>query len=380
MSDIIEMKCPNCGGELTLTKTGGFICEYCDSRFSSESELEGKKAYLQEKGKIEAWEEQREREQQAAEESQKQAEVEPAENVRRRKRNQLIGGGAVILSAALFIIGKTSQSLALTIIGVVLWFFAGIFAILQSTKQKKSGALLIIIMMIVAAIVGCSIKGGTKTGSDNNAQPVAENAAADDSGAEGAVSKNTSPYTDINDFYYSVDTAAMTITLNDFKPEARERDTNIVLASQYTLNGAVYSLTAIGDDACFMGESHIESVVIPEGVTYIGANTFNSVVNIKTIYLPSTLQVLDPNFFSYLDNETVTFEYGGSEETFNALTNYSNPQGNANFVFHFNSELRGGLDEIDRPLSPDERSESEKMGDSLGGAFNGFINGLGGDD
>ena len=282
----------------------------------------------------------------------------------------------MLVSAILFIVGKTSDILSLRIIGVVLWFFAGIFAIIVASKaskeKRKSGALWIFILMIVALIVSLIIKGGSadasgnQTTADANIQTEIENA------------ESASSYTDINDFYYSVDMDNLTITINNFKAEARERDTEIVLASQYTLDGTVYNITAIGDDGCFMGESHIESVVIPEGVTYVGANTFNSAAGIKYIYLPSSLQSLDPSFFSYLDDQQITFEYGGSEETFNVITNNSNPQGSPNFTFHFNSELRGGLDDLDRPLTPDDRSDSEKLGGAFADAINGFVNGLNG--
>lgn len=99
MSEIIKLKCPNCGGELTPLSDGGFLCEYCDSRFSSQIDVEEQKGYAREKGKIAAQEEHQkklereqqekiDREQEEEKKRQQEQAVIDAQNAKIKRRNR----------------------------------------------------------------------------------------------------------------------------------------------------------------------------------------------------------------------------------------------------------------------------------------------------
>ncbi len=160
-------------------------------------------------------------------------------------------------------------------------------------------------------------------------------------------------YTPINDFRYHVDKEYHTITLISYDRGPDEDIHKILLSPVYTLNGEDYTLVSMGSDACFFGKTWIESVIIPEGVTYIEGNCFNS-CGVKDVYLPSTLEEIPESLFSYLGDEYKVY---------------------CNSVI----DLPADRDTNDYELRTYGTSGAEELGESFAGAINGIFKGLGED-
>ena len=115
-----------------------------------------------------------------------------------------------------------------------------------------------------------------------------------------------SEYTSIEDFDWDVDEYG--IVLGDYK--VYKDKCKIRLSDRYTINGEDYHIYYL--EGCFFC-ANIKSVIVPEGVTKIKHNTFNS-SKIEYLYLPSTLEEFDGWY--YMDSNLKALYYGGSEEEF----------------------------------------------------------------
>lgn len=153
-------------------------------------------------------------------------------------------------------------------------------------------------------------------------------------------------FTSINDFTYTLDKSKKTVTLNRY----RGRDKKIRLSPVYTIGGEDYALVSVGETACFLEKTSITSVYIPEGVTHISDNCFNSCASLKYLYIPSTVQSLGSAFFDYMHEYTAFCDSSAN--------------------------LPGERDENDYEEIVDDTSQAEELGRSLGGAANGFIAGF----
>ncbi len=160
-------------------------------------------------------------------------------------------------------------------------------------------------------------------------------------------------YTPINNFRYHIDEENRTITLISYDKGPDDDIHKILLSPVYTLNSEDYTLVSMGSDACFFGKTWIESVIIPEGVTYIEGNCFNS-CGVKDIYLPSTLEAIPESLFSYLGDEYKVY---------------------CNSVI----DLPADRDSNDYELRTYGASGAEELGESFAGAINGLVMGLGED-
>lgn len=265
-------------------------------------------------------------------------------------------------------------SLVLGIIGIVLSFvFIGIlpgiigliFGIIASVKNSKNGiaiaglicsstSVLLFCVLLFIALTSPSqssddlsaVSQMTVTGSEYvepehaNQEPIKESVWANE-------------FTPINDFRYHIDKENHTITLISYDRGPDEDIHKILLSPVYTLNGEDYNLVSMGSDACFFGKTWIESVIIPEGVTYIEGSCFNS-CGVKDVYLPSTLEEIPENLFSYLGDE---------------------------YTIYCNSviDLPADRDTTDYELRTYGASGAEELGESFAGAINGIFKGLGKD-
>lgn len=155
-----------------------------------------------------------------------------------------------------------------------------------------------------------------------------------------------SSFTPINDFRYILDKDEKTITLVRYEGN----DTKILLSPIYSIGGIDYRLVSMGDDACFLSETYITSVYIPEGVTFIGASCFNSCASLKCIYLPSTIEFIPQSFWGYIDEYTA---YCNSVSSLPADRDYSE------------------YEEIG-----DNASDVEEIGEELARALNGMLSGF----
>lgn len=156
-------------------------------------------------------------------------------------------------------------------------------------------------------------------------------------------------FTPINDFRYTLDKKQKTITLDKYKGN----DTKIMLSPVYRIGGEDYSLISTGDGACFLSETHITSIYIPEGVTYISDNCFNSCSNLKYLYIPSTVKTLGKSFFDYLHEYTA---YCDSV-----------------------SVLPSDRDTTDYVEVENETDSAYELGESLADAVNGIVGGINSD-
>jgi len=155
---------------------------------------------------------------------------------------------------------------------------------------------------------------------------------------------NTS-YTPISDFRYSIENDEIILLryIGD--------DDKILLSPYYIIDGTDYPLVSLGDDACFLCETRIKSVYIPEGVTHIGNNTFNSCSSLKNIYIPSTVENLDSSFFGYL------YEY--------------------EVIYDASVDIDLERDTREYTLNTEEISDAELLGEDAGRAVNGLFAGIG---
>ncbi len=114
--------------------------------------------------------------------------------------------------------------------------------------------------------------------------------------------------TDINDFDYDI--VGKGIHIKKYKG----KDKKIRIAPSYEIDGNVYSVVEL--DGTFVTK-YIDSVIVPEGVTEIADNTFNS-CGVKYVYLPSTLKKISNNFLRYF-HDVEKLYYGGSEQNWYSL-------------------------------------------------------------
>ena len=71
-------------------------------------------------------------------------------------------------------------------------------------------------------------------------------------------------------------------------------------------------MSAIGESA-FALISDMQTVRIPEGVTYIGGNAFFGALNAR-LYLPSTIQQIDKNAFAGFDEPAGVYFAGSASQ------------------------------------------------------------------
>lgn len=142
-----------------------------------------------------------------------------------------------------------------------------------------------------------------------------------------------------------LDKSNETITLNKYRGDRKK----IMLSPVYTVDGVDYSLKTVGD-ACFFGEISITSVYIPEGVTSISDNCFNSCADLQYLYLPSTLKSVTGAFLDYFHKYNIYCDSVAELPEERDLNNY---------------------EEV-----IDDRGQAYELGEAAGGAVNGFLAGL----
>lgn len=217
--------------------------------------------------------------------------------------------------------------------------------------QKKKSNTLPIILCVVGALVVISIIGEIYKASNkaSNGTTVSRTPFVDDV-AEEEYDENewANAFTPISDFRYTLDKENKTITLNKYQ----EFGPKVMLSPVYTIDGIDYSLKALGD-ACFLGKIRITSVYIPEGVTDISHNCFNSCSSLQYLYIPSTVESLEESFFGYLQEYTAYYE------------SFANLPGDRDY-----NNYKETIDEI---------GAAGELGESFAGALNGIMGGLSSD-
>lgn len=265
------------------------------------------------------------------------------------------------LSLVFGIIGILSSIILIGIIPCVVSLILGIMAI--SKRQSKGAAIsgivcsvigTIIFFLMLSAVLFSDNMSSTSSPDKADKTQVSVTGSGIEYSEPTYYQEDTTPaepetdwatdFTPISDFRYTVN--GNTITLVRYEGD----DTQIMLSPVYTLNGTDYTLISMGDDACFLSEGYITSVIIPEGVTEIGASCFNSCASLERIYLPSTLTEIPSGFLSYLHEYKI---YCNSALNISAGRDYNNYS-----------------------LSPDDMSGSGELGESLARALNGMMYGV----
>jgi len=113
-------------------------------------------------------------------------------------------------------------------------------------------------------------------------------------------------YTELSCFDYYID--GNKIVLKDYNGS----DKKIRIAPSYNVDGEIFQVVAL--DGTFALTS-VDSVIVPESVTTIASNTFNS-CGIKYLFLPGSL--IDFTGWNYFHDVQAIY-YGGTEEDWHAL-------------------------------------------------------------
>lgn len=266
------------------------------------------------------------------------------------KQSEGMGIAALVLSIVGFLLSFRIVGIVFAMIGLIL----GIIAL--DRKQSKGICISAIVCASVAAFIALIAFIGLQLGKINSepkqvtqitgteyVEPVSieEDEPVEDIWA--------SEYTPIDDFRYHVDKDNHTITL--IKYDSTDQDIHKVMISPvYTIDGEDYAVTSMGTDACFFGATWIDSIIVPEGVTYIEPNCFNS-CGVLNLYLPSTLEKPDEYILDYLHDE-------------------------CNVYCNSKISLPSDRDMNNYELRTYGASSAEEIGKSFAGALNGLVQGL----
>lgn len=261
------------------------------------------------------------------------------------------------LSTLALIFGIIGLLLSVIIIGIlpaVIGFAIGIVALIK--KQSKGMAIAGIVCSVLGMVLSYSVAlaavNDTSSETTTSQVEVSGTEYVDPETDEESDGIWANKFTPINDFRYTIDEANSTITLERYQGE----DTKIMLSPVYTIDGIDYKLISMGDDACFLSETYITSVYIPEGVTFVGASCFNSCAQLQYIYLPSTLEDIPDTFFGYLDDYTV---YCNSTSTLPAERDTNN---------------------YELLIEDEEYEQAAELGENTARAINGLLAGLNGEE
>ena len=120
-------------------------------------------------------------------------------------------------------------------------------------------------------------------------------------------------YTSIEDFDYYID--GNNIYIKKYKGKSKK----VKINSTYIIDGAEYNVVEFTEGVFAL--KSVYSVILPEGLTSIANNTFNS-CGVKYVYIPSTLEREEESygFYDYF-NGVEKIYYGGTEEQWAIITN-----------------------------------------------------------
>lgn len=168
----------------------------------------------------------------------------------------------------------------------------------NNIKQKNKTRLICsIIFFIIALIIAITFWSATAsdkiTSDDNNIW--------------------ASEYTSLDDFDYYLD--GNQVYLKEYEGKSKK----VKISSVYEKDGKQYNVVEFADGVFAL--ENVTSVILPEGLKKMPANTFNS-CGVKYIYIPASLEP-DGESYSFYDyfHDVEIIYYGGSEEEWKILTN-----------------------------------------------------------
>lgn len=106
----------------------------------------------------------------------------------------------------------------------------------------------------------------------------------------------------VNGFLYEVRKDSVSLSVIDYQP-SHEVDYSkpFHIPGSVAYNGRTFPVVSIGREA-FRGHTELRSVIVDEGITYIGKYAFDSCVNMDSLYLPASLDSFLTPFLSDCDN------------------------------------------------------------------------------
>lgn len=179
--------------------------------------------------------------------------------------------------------------------------------------MKPKNIVLIICLMCVLSLTGCSVSKDTvkNTGNSNIVPGTSSNTgtAAVTEEEKNSNSVWLNGFTNLDDFDYYID--GTEIYLKRYNGDNEK----VRIASTYTIDGTEMNVVSLKGAVFFCGDE--ESIIVPEGVTNIDSNAFNS-SDVAFIYLPKTLTKVESTFWGYF-HDVEKIYYGGTEEEWNKL-------------------------------------------------------------
>ena len=169
-----------------------------------------------------------------------------------------------------------------------------------SPKPKKKIGCGTIVFIVIAVLVLVGVFGSSKSDSTS------------DSGTKEPESVWAQEATSIDQFDYYLDGDLV------YLKEYEGHDKKVKIGTSYEIDGKTYNL-APEIEALFVF-SNVKSVILPEGITSMPNNTFNS-SDIEYVFIPKSLQPSEDSygFYDYF-HDVEKIYYGGSEEEWAALT------------------------------------------------------------
>ena len=114
---------------------------------------------------------------------------------------------------------------------------------------------------------------------------------------DNSVGEDGKIYISENGALYCYDSETLTVTIEDVNNALPE---TFAPSATYELNGKTYSLVAINNRNLINdANSKLSTVVVPEGVTSIGAKAFSRYTMLSSVILPSTLKTIGDEAFAY---------------------------------------------------------------------------------
>jgi hypothetical protein len=126
--------------------------------------------------------------------------------------------------------------------------------------------------------------------------------------------------TDVDKFKYKLNPYEGEVVIESYGGE----DKKVWISDTYTIDGKEYR-TQFYNNAVF-ASGKITSAIVPEGVSFIENNTFNS-TGLEYLYLPSTLEPLEGGYhlFKYTHDIKKVY-FGGSHEQWQHITQNLDPE------------------------------------------------------
>lgn len=127
----------------------------------------------------------------------------------------------------------------------------------------------------------------------------------------------------ISDFEYDFDSQT-----GDFKiTEYNGGEKILYIQSEYMLAKEMRK-PDLSEFQIGVGDSNVEFLILEDGISNIGASTFNS-CDVKYIYFPKTMELIYDYTLSYLhpeEGEKISIYYGGTEDEWNKIITKYEPQ------------------------------------------------------